>query len=86
MPILQAVAVKSVPVEQKGAATATRCMGADVGLMAGNMMMPAIMTAFGDSYRMSYYVMAGVAVVALVFAIAYFTIYNKRHEGNQLDW
>lgn len=85
MPMTKAVAIKTVEPERRGVATSTNSIGADVGLLSSNMVIAGVATAF-STYRASYYFMAGVAIVSLIFTVIYFTIYNKKHPGNVLGW
>lgn len=86
MPILQSTVIKTVSEEKRGVAASTGMIGADVGLMVGNMAMGVAVSANGNSYRMGYMVMAPIAIVALVFIVCYFHFYNKKREGNPLGW
>lgn len=85
MPVITSLCLKAVPENLKGSAASTRAIGADLGLITGNMIMPVIAASFG-SYRYSYWLMVGIAILNIGFALAYFGYYNKKHKGNPLGW
>lgn len=85
IPVLQAVTIRAVEPQYKASATATKSIGADVSLMATNTGLAALATAFG-TYKAGYFVIGCIGIVGLVYIVAYFTYYNKKHPGNPLHW
>lgn len=85
IPVVQAVAIRAVDSSLKGAATSTKTIGMDIGLMFGNWVVP-FFSAMSGSYRTSYLFLVVFGIVGLVYIIGYFWFYNKRHPGNVLGW
>ena len=83
MPVITSLCLKAVPEELKGSAASTRAIGADLGVIVGNMIMPVV-AANAGTYRTAYLLMVGVSIVVAVLALAYFAYYNKKHPNNQL--
>ena len=87
MPILQSTLLRTVPPELAGAATSTKLIGADIGLMVGNMLMGTIAVAVGQgSYRTSYLILSVVPIIALVFILIYAFFYNRKYPDGRLGW
>ena len=85
IPVLQAVVIRAVEAQYKASATATKSIGGDISLMAINTGLAALATAFG-TYKAGYFGIGCIGIVGLVYIIAYFTYYNRKHPGNPLHW
>lgn len=85
IPVLNAVTIRAVDKSQKASAMSTKSMGSDLSLMATNTGVAMLATQFG-TYRASYMVVGCIGLLGLVYVIAYFTYYNRKHEGNPLHW
>lgn len=85
IPVLNAVTIRAVDKSQKASAMSTKSIGSDLSLMATNTGVAMLATQFG-TYRASYLVVGCIGLLGLVYVIAYFTYYNRKHEGNPLHW
>ena len=85
IPVLQSVVIRAVEPEYKASATATKSIGSDLSLMATNTGLASLATIFG-TYKAGYFVVGCIGIAGLIYIIAYFTYYNKKHPGNPLHW
>lgn len=85
IPVLQATVVRAVPPEQKASALSTSSIGYDLSLMATTTGVAYLCTMFG-TYKAAYTVVSCIGVAGLIYIIAFFTYYNKKHPNNALHW
>lgn len=71
---------------REAVASSTVGIGNDVGMILGNLLVPAIATMAGGLYRDAYWAMAAIAVAGLVYCLVYVFIYIKRHPENSMRW